>query len=268
MHLEIFGARGSYPVSGREFIEYGGNTTSILINTDNISVIIDAGTGIINLSKSQKLRQKVYILFTHYHFDHIIGLPYASFIYSNKVDPIIYGPSILDVTAADVVNLMSLPVFSPFNIIEKGINLSFNAIKDGDTIGAGSLKITAIHSPAHPRGGVLIYKIEEREKSVVVATDTEGYVGGDKRLIDLSFKADILIHDAQYTEEEYPKHQGYGHSTPRMAAEVALSAEVKKLILFHHDPSHTDTIIREKEKRARKIFPETTAAYEGMALEL
>lgn len=268
MYIEIFGARGTHPVCRERFLKYGGNTTAILMNSGEYSLIIDAGTGIINLSRSKKLLPNVLLLLTHYHFDHIIGLPYASFIYSDTVNTLIMGPSILDVGVQDVVDILSLPIFSPFNITDRSANLTFNSIQDGDIVEKGNFKIAALHSPAHPRGGVLLYRIEAEGKTVVIATDTEGYVGSDRRLIDFASSADLLIHDAQYTHEEYLKHQGYGHSTPEMAAEVAAKAGAKKLLLFHHDPKHTDELIEEKEKRAREIFPETQAAYEGMILEL
>lgn len=129
-----------------------------------------------------------------------------------------------------------------------------------------------MHSLAHPNGGVFVYRIEHNGKSVVFATDTEGYVGGDQKLIEFAKEADLLIHDSQYMHAEYTKKampvQGYGHSSVDMAAEVAQKAEVGKLALFHYDPVYEDKMIADMEKRAKGIFKESVAAFEGLEIKL
>jgi ribonuclease BN (tRNA processing enzyme) len=136
------------------------------------------------------------------------------------------------------------------------------------------LVIRIYKSHAHP-GGVYIYRIIWRGKSVVYATDTEGYVGVDRKLVAFTRDADVLIHDAQYCEEHYrgqlvgfPSTQGYGHSTPAMACEVAASAETGELVLFHHDPAYTDEMVAAQEVTAKKLFVDSHAAYEGMEINL
>jgi ribonuclease BN (tRNA processing enzyme) len=135
--------------------------------------------------------------------------------------------------------------------------------------------VIRIHkSYAHP-GGVFVYRIAWHGKSVVYATDTEGYVGTDKRLVKFAKDADVLIHDAQYLDEHYwgqleglPSTQGYGHSTVTMACEVAASAQTGQLVLFHHDPSYTDTMLAGMERTAKSLFAESVAAYEGLEIVL
>ena len=135
--------------------------------------------------------------------------------------------------------------------------------------------VIRIHkSYAHP-GGVYVYRITWRGKSVVYATDTEGYVGMDRKLVAFARDADVLIHDAQYSDEHYggqlagfPSTQGYGHSTVTMAAEVAAAAETGELILFHHDPAYTDDLVAAQESTAQKLFPDSRAAYEGLEIKL
>jgi ribonuclease BN (tRNA processing enzyme) len=135
--------------------------------------------------------------------------------------------------------------------------------------------VIRIHkSHAHP-GGVYIYRITWRGKSVVYATDTEGYVGMDRKLAAFARDADVLIHDAQYNEQHYrgelagfPATQGYGHSTATMAAEVAAAAETGELILFHHDPAYPDDLVAAQESAAQKLFPDSHAAYEGFEIKL
>ncbi len=135
--------------------------------------------------------------------------------------------------------------------------------------------VIRIHkSYAHP-GGVYHYRIEYQGKSVVYATDTEGYVGMDRKLIHFSRNADVLIHDAQYSDDHYygalagfPSTQGYGHSTATMAGQVAASAETGQLILFHHDPSYMDDWVTAQESAAQHVFPDSYAAYEGLTIGL
>src|SRR6185503_1969189 len=135
--------------------------------------------------------------------------------------------------------------------------------------------VIRIHkSYAHP-GGVYVYRITWRGKSVVYATDTEGYIGTDKRLVAFAKDADVLIHDAQYLDEHYrgqlegfPATQGFGHSTVSMACEVAASARVGQLVLFHHDPSYSDDVVAGMENTAKNLFPNSDAAYEGLEIVL
>jgi ribonuclease BN (tRNA processing enzyme) len=122
---------------------------------------------------------------------------------------------------------------------------------------------------------VHVYRIDYRGRSLVYATDTEGYVGGDRKLTAFARGADLLIHDAQYSEEHYrgqivelPSTQGYGHSTPQMACELAKAAGVRKLVLFHHDPNYTDEMVADLEVRARSVFPNACAASEGLVITL
>jgi len=144
-----------------------------------------------------------------------------------------------------------------------------NVYRDERESSPDAVEIDVMRSFAHPRG-VSIYKISWAGKSMVYASDTESYVGGDTRLIELARGTDLLIHDAQYTSEEYvtgPK-QGWGHSTPEMAIAIAQAPKVKKLVLFHHDPSHNDDTLAEIERKGQEAFPNIILAYEGLTIEL
>jgi ribonuclease BN (tRNA processing enzyme) len=135
--------------------------------------------------------------------------------------------------------------------------------------------VIRIHkSYAHP-GGVYVYRITWHGKSVVYATDTEGYVGTDRKLVQFAKDADVLIHDAQYLEEHYwgqlvgfPATQGFGHSTVTMACEVARASEAGQLILFHHDPAYSDEVLAGMERKAKSFFSDSTMAYEGLEIVL
>ena len=134
-------------------------------------------------------------------------------------------------------------------------------------------KVTIKFAPLNHPGGCIGYRIEYGDKSFVYATDTEHYSGLDKSLLKLSSKADVLVYDSHYTEDEYsgktgPPRTGWGHSTWLQGVKVAKAAKVKKFILFHHDPAHDDKFIDKLETEARKEFKESYAAYEGMELNL
>ncbi|HRZ87304.1 MAG TPA: MBL fold metallo-hydrolase, partial [bacterium] len=147
-----------------------------------------------------------------------------------------------------------------------------NKATDKRPLTSEAVVVGAMKDYNHPRDGVLIYSVEYEGKRVVIATDVEGYIGGDQKLIGFAHGADLLIHDAQYTYEvyadgKYPK-QGWGHSTVEMAAEVAQKAQVKQLALTHHDPLDTDRMVDLKELHAQKLFKNTFAAYEGLTVTL
>ncbi len=270
MEVEFLGVRGSYPVFGDRFRKFGGNTACVFVKDEGEGLVLDAGTGIVNLKKGELPDTDSFHLFlSHYHLDHIQGLFFCEFLFKEGVKISFYGPTIMDYTLEDVIHIMSLPIFSPYSIFELPRNIDLYNLRDGDQVEVGNFKVSAMKSLAHPKGGVMIYRIEKGGRSLVYATDTEGYVGADTKLINFARNADLLIHDAQYTMGEYTSgRQGFGHSTPEMAAEVAVKAGVGKLVLFHHDPTHSDSIIEEIERRAREIFPETVAAYEGMKLSI
>jgi ribonuclease BN (tRNA processing enzyme) len=148
-----------------------------------------------------------------------------------------------------------------------------NVYEDGDVQAKEDQTcIRMLRGYAHPKGGIMYFKIERNGKQIVYASDTEGYKNGDVKLENFSRGADILIHDAQYTESEYDaspySFEGFGHSTPEMAITIAKKAEVKQLILFHHHPPHDDDQILEMEKKAQKSFPNTISAYEGLEISI
>jgi ribonuclease BN (tRNA processing enzyme) len=156
-------------------------------------------------------------------------------------------------------------------VVESGVESALGRVEG---LSPETVIIRIYKSHAHP-GGVYIYRITWRGKSVVYATDTEGYVGMDRKLVAFARDADVLIHDAQYSEEHYhgqlagfPSTQGYGHSTAAMACEVAAAAETGELVLFHHDPAYSDDLVSAQESTAQKLFSVSRAAYEGFEIIL
>ncbi|MFC1557260.1 MBL fold metallo-hydrolase [candidate division KSB1 bacterium] len=298
--LVVRGTRGSYPVSGKDYVKYGGSTTCFEIHAGNCLIIIDAGTGIIDsgndLMKSKKPIEAI-LLFTHTHIDHIQGLPFFLPIFLGDTVLYVYGPDIYGHKFEDALNVVLNPPLFPITVDDMQALKLFRTITPAESIfWSGELgipvvinnmretdrrdelrkkypvEITCMKSYAHPIAGVHVYKITYKDKSIVIATDTEGYVDHDTRLINFAKGADLLLHDAGYTSEVYSSSrnckQGYGHSTLNMAVGVAKKAKVKQLALIHHEPANDDSIVAEEEKKARKLFPAVCSAYQGQLFRL
>lgn len=304
IYLRFWGVRGSYPVPGQNTIRYGGNTSCIEVRAKGHLIILDAGTGIIHLGK-QLLEERAQngdlnasdpliatILISHTHHDHIQGLPYFSPAYQRGSVLYVYGPRTFSDDLVQILSRSMEPHYSPIRLDELNSQKMIQNLSDHDYLVLSQdspvptvfmpnelkynpkkdVLIRVMRSYAHPKDGVFVFRIEVNGKSVVYATDTEGYAGNDSRLISFAKGANLLIHDAQYDPEEYtdeafPK-QGFGHSTYEMAAKVAQTAGVKELVLFHHDPWHDDKKIAEMQQRAQKLFPNTTAGAEGLEYTL
>lgn len=293
------GVRGSYPVPGPSTVKVGGNTACVEVQVGGHLVIIDAGTGIISLGQDlarQNAQEKkpvvATILFSHTHHDHTQGFPFFAPAYSGTSTLYMFGPKNFyeDIEEA-LIRAMLAPTFpvaldelkslriissideSEIIILDQGKEPQvLNIYREEIPTAPQAVRISPLRSFFHPKGGVTLYRIEWRGKKLVYASDTEGYVGGDTRLIRFAEGADLLIHDAQYTTEEYltgdvPK-QGWGHSTPEMATAVAQAAKAKRLALYHHDPLHDDEMLYALERQAKLAFPNTMLAYEGLTVEL
>lgn len=277
--VKFRGVRGSYSRPGADFLKYGGNTLCVEINVNGHLIILDAGSGITDLgdelmaeylssSLEHNKREaiKATILLTHIHQDHIQGLTFFKPIhlktsdinvigYSNFKEPLSYCLSELLFSKSFPLDLEE--VASELNIIDikdKDIiifeeNEHTPTVKkytsEKDAIPQGEQVIVSCYKcKQHPKNGVMVYKIAYKDKSVVIATDKEDYIGADKRLALFSRNTDLLIHDAQYTTEDYlclssPK-QGFGHSTFDMAFEAMKQSHAKKLAFIHFDPSYND----------------------------
>jgi phosphoribosyl 1,2-cyclic phosphodiesterase len=280
MRVTFWGVRGSIPTPGPETVAIGGNTSCVEVRAGKALLIFDGGTGLRQLGKKlvAEMPLDAHIFFSHVHWDHIQGFPFfdPAFIPGNCIH--LYGGNNVSRTLEETLaGQMDHPSF-PVHLTEMGAKMTFHDMFDGQTIevptGDGSNAKVTTGRGNHPNG-VWAYRVEHAGRSVVYATDTEHYAIVDPRLTKLSQNADVLIHDAQYTPEEYagtagrggPK-TGWGHSTYAEAARLASAANVKKLVLFHHDPMQNDAAVREKERRAREIFPDTIAAYEGLSFDV
>jgi ribonuclease BN (tRNA processing enzyme) len=284
-------------VPGPDTLRYGGNTTCIEVLAGGHTLIIDAGTGMINLGHELLRRAQAQggapiratLLLTHMHHDHTQGFPYFGPAYMGSSVLHILGPRTFEEELEQTLNHAVLPPSFPVSLYElpairlvRSLHETETVLFDGapsepriqdvyrDQIAAGAdtLRVRIHKSYAHPRSGTYIYRVEWRGKALVFASDTEGYAGTDQRLVKFARDADLLIHDAQYAHADYAGKQGWGHSTPEMACAVARSCNARRLLLFHHEPRYSDAMIAELECQAQQLFPNAQAAYEGLEITL
>lgn len=278
LRVRFWGVRGSHPVPGKSTLRIGGNSSCVEVKAGGHTLAFDAGTGIIGLGNELLLRdgkRSVHIFLSHTHHDHVEGLRFFQPVYRPEWSCSVYGTGSGRHTLERVLASIMKPHFFPVALSEVPTQLSIQTLEKHDRVtlpGKQPVEVLARYSRAHPKVGVTLYRVTCAGRSVVYATDVEAPKGGDQDVIEFARGADVLIHDAQYTDEEYSggdlTKAGWGHSTVRMAAEAARAADVGELILFHHDPAHDDTEVRRIQRQAQAIFPRSRAAFEGMELRL
>jgi phosphoribosyl 1,2-cyclic phosphodiesterase len=258
------------PVSGGDTTRYGGHTLCIDITTgDGSVVLIDSGTGIARLNRdvTRDGPTDYHVFLTHYHWDHIQGLLFFRPLFDPESHFTFYGHQWDGMSSKEGIEGALRPPWFPISIQDTPAEKEYVTI-DESAFDIGDVTITA--APLRHPQGVTAYRIDGPARSVVVATDCErGDAAADENLQRLAAGADTLVHDAQYSPEEYEDHYvGWGHSTWAQAAQAAHEAGVKELVLVSHDPARTDDEIDALVALAQASFPNTKAAFEGMTFEL
>ncbi len=280
MKIRIWGCRGSLPTPGQNTLRYGGNTTCIELRLDDGSVVvIDAGTGIRNLGKKlaeeQNLKE-IYLLLTHSHWDHLIGFPFFKPAYFDRFTIQVRGGPIAKETLKGYLEHQMEPPYFPARM--KAMKAVFDITHGIPVVKRiGSAEVIPVPL-SHPNGG-FGFKIIENDKIFVFLTDNElefQHTQGKSYTEYVSFcrSADLLIHDAQYTKEQYSIAKTWGHSTFKAAINLAVDAQVKRLLFFHHDPDRTDKELDviagqcQKAIQQQKSRLHCTAASEGREIVL
>lgn len=272
LKVRFWGVRGSIPCPGPATSRYGGNTSCIQILGADDVIVLDAGTGIRELGlELVKLKKplRVHLLLTHTHWDHIQGFPFFPPIYFPGNEIFVYGPRALEKSLEDALMVQMQYAYFPVRGVELAAKVRFTEL-DEETFKIGNLEFTT-KSMNHPIR-VLAFKFGDGRQSAIYTGDNEPYYDVletktgkpdtsssrrrdfikecNDRVADYVRGVDMLIADAQYTDEEYESKRGWGHSSIGYVLDLAAKADVKKVMLFHHEPTHDDRQMEAIEKQA------------------
>jgi phosphoribosyl 1,2-cyclic phosphodiesterase len=263
VRIKFRGVRGSVPWSVPEGIVHGCNTPCIEVYDEATGgiVILDAGSGIVGVNPSQLAKEPrpVSLVLTHYHWDHLLGLPFFATLYQPGWDMTIYAPTLKSHDPMWLDTIFKSPFFPvPYDHLPNKPKVVM--------VGPGKLDLPGFEIESlelnHP-GGCLAYRIKGATGNLVYATDHEfGNPVFDEPLGEFVKGAAAMIVDAHFTPEELPQHKGWGHSDWRQCAQFAAANGIRQLWLFHHKPGRTDKAIEDIRTEARAVFAETYTASE------
>ena len=247
MLARMWGTRGSLPTPGADMVRYGGNTSCVQVTlSDGTPLVLDAGTGIRNLPADlASSGEQIHILLTHLHLDHIQGLLFFAPLFQRGVEVTLWGPETPGVSLERRIGRYLSAPLTPVEIRELPCRLDFRECPT-TRWKIGPAQITA-EAVTH-RGPTLGFRIEEGGAALCYLPDHEPAIIGDIDTLEpewlsgssLARDVDLLLHDCQYTDAEYPAHVGWGHSSLTHALQFARRVTARKTLLFHHDPRHTD----------------------------
>lgn len=279
--MTFFGVRGSCPVAGERYRRTGGNTACTVVEVEGEEpLILDLGTGVRALGdvlapalRAEGRPLQTTALLTHLHFDHILGLPFFAPLHDPGAVLTIFGPRQEGVTIHDALHAAVQPPFFPVQMKEFRGEVCFHDTGDED-FGLPGAKVRARFVPH--RGNTLGFRVEADGRSLAYIPDHQAPL--DRRtvsdsVLELCDGADLVVHDAQYSDEEFVEKSDWGHSTAAYAVRVAAQAGAHRLLLYHHDPSHTDRGLERIVSTARKLadakrLEDVSVAREGMTVDL
>jgi phosphoribosyl 1,2-cyclic phosphodiesterase len=280
MQARVWGCRGSLATPGPDTIRYGGNTSCVEVQLNSGHVLVlDAGTGMRPLGVGMQMPEsaELHILLSHLHLDHLQGLGFFRPLFNPDLDIHIWGPASPVQPLADRIAMYLSPPLFPVSLEDVPARLTFHdAPEEPVVIGSAALRSSKVKH----QGPTVGYRIEEGGQTLVYVPDHEPSLGVELRSVppewmsgyDIAREADVLLHDAQYRDDEYGAHIGWGHSCLADALHFADKARVRNLVLFHHDPYHTDDELEALLKDAQEIWPQATngicLAHEGMTITM
>jgi phosphoribosyl 1,2-cyclic phosphodiesterase len=287
MVLKFWGTRGSIPVPGSSTLKYGGNTPCVELRTEeNKLLILDAGSGIRELGKDLQKKgfdNNINILISHYHWDHIQGVPFFLPLYKEGVKVCFWGESCQGESIHKILSNQMTDNYFPIKLNELNANIEYFSLKTNDSFELDGLKIDTLR--AKHSSPTVTYKIRENGKCIVYLTDNELEIESaaegntfasiknlNRELIEFCRGCDYLIHDSMYDEAAMLLKKGWGHTGNVTLALFAIIAEVKNLVLFHYNPDYSDDKIDELLNQTKVVMKERSAninciaAQEGMKI--
>ena len=275
MDLTFWGTRGSIACASSAYTKFGGHTSCVSLNIQGRLLIFDAGSGLYDLGEwiqnSLDKISHVDLFITHFHYDHVMGLPFFAPLWDPYFNLTIHHASLNpeeNKVKSFIQHRLFVEPFFPVSFEKVPSKIDFKEHLLGASFSLNqdiSMSSQALNHPGEATG----YRIESKGKSISYITDTEHTIGElDAKILCLMDQADIAIYDATYTDEEFHEKKGWGHSTWQQGIRLAQKAGVKKLAFFHHAPSHDDTILTSLEQQAQRIWPSCFMAKQGMTFTL
>jgi len=273
--VKFWGTRGSIACPGKAYERYGGNTSCLEVRCGGRLLIFDAGTGVrrlghhlLSIDDSEEGIEGDLFL-THTHHDHIIGLPFFVPMFKPRNRIRLWAGHLLpDNNLHDVLCKFMAPPLFPVPPKIFAANVTYHDFIAGETLEPRP-GIRLRTAPLNHPNGATGYRIEYGGKALCYVTDTEQKESGrDRNIVELVSGADVMIYDCSYTEEEYPRFKGWGHSTWQEGVRICNAAGVGRLVIFHHDPSHDDDFMDQVAEAADRARPGTMVAKEGAVLQL
>ena len=271
LQVRTWGTRGSLPVSGPEFVEFGGSTTCVEVRCGDHVLLFDAGSGLLPAGRALKAQgvKKTHLLFTHCHYDHIIGFPYFGGLFDKTATVDIWsGHMAPETSTAEMIHTFMHPPFFP---IDPGVcpaQIECHDFMPGDVL-QPEPDITLHTAPLTHPGGAVGYRITWKGRSVAIITDTEHQPGElDANVLELITGVDLFVYDACYTEAEMGMFRGFGHSSWQQAVLLAQAAGVARVVMSHHAPWRTDIELRALEAEAQAVLPGACFARDGQASDI
>ena len=276
LKVRFWGVRGSISCPGAEYARYGGNTSCLELTAGGRQLIFDAGTGIrtLGLELVRQAPLDIDIYFTHTHLDHISGLTFFAPLFDQRSTVRMWAGHLeAPYTLKKVVgHLMQAPLY-PVSLDIFQARVEFREFRAGDALSCGAVAVRT--APLNHPNRATGYRIDYRGKSICYITDTEHREGQiDDTIVELCRGADVMIYDSSYTDQEYPRYRGWGHSTWQEGVRIANAAGVGTLAIFHHDPSHDDAFMDGVAREAALVrpgiaasgLPRVLVAHEGLTL--
>ncbi len=278
MNVTLWGTRGSLAAPGPETMRYGGNTSCVEVWAQGQRLILDAGTGIRRLGDALgRDTRRVDILLTHLHMDHIQGLGFFDPLFWPDLEVHLWGPSSSTQSLRERLTRYLSPPLFPVRLRDLACNLELHDVLPLRSFRIGAFEIRT-ELVCHP-GPTVGYRIESGGASLAYLPDHEPALGASAFArerewipgIELAEGVDLLIHDAQFSAEEYDRFEGWGHSSIPQALEFATAAGVRELVPFHHDPTHSDAALDrlyEEVRKSHELQFELSPATEGATFRL